>query len=121
MPSAAKRARSLAVAHGAFNIAGGAWPLFNLTSFAWVFGPKSDDWLQRTVAGLLITAGWSQLRTPNTAEGRRGACRIGLGTATTLLAVDLYYVPKERLRWTYLLDALMEVAWIAAWARTPMK
>jgi hypothetical protein len=105
----------LARAHGAFNVVGGAWPLVSMRTFEWVFGPKEDHWLERTVAGLLVTAGWSQLRAGDSMEGRRHARRVGLGTACTLLAIDLYYVPIGRLRWTYLLDGAMEAAWILAW------
>ncbi|WP_461087359.1 hypothetical protein [Streptomyces deserti] len=34
-----------------------------------------------------------------------------------MLAVDLVYVPKGRIRPTYLLDAVMQTGWIAAWLR----
>jgi hypothetical protein len=116
-PRRQRKTHRLTLAHGAFNVVGGAWPLLNLASFEWVFGPKTDDWLQRTSAGLLMSAGWSQLLTDDSPEGRRHARRVGIGTALTLLAVDLTYVPKGRLRWTYLLDGLMEAAWIVAWLR----
>jgi hypothetical protein len=107
----------LARAHGAFNIVGGLWPLVSMRSFEWVFGPKTDHWLERTVAGLMVSAGWSQWRAAATPGGVEHARRIGVSTAATLLAVDLFYVPKGTLRWTYLLDGAMEVAWIAAWQR----
>ncbi|MEU1851494.1 hypothetical protein ABZ499_20005 [Streptomyces sp. NPDC019990] len=108
---------TLAVAHGAFNIAGGLWPLLHLRSFEWVFGPKTDVWLQMTTGGLLASAGVAQLAAAGDAQGPAHARRIGLGTALTLLAVDLVYVPKGRIRPTYLLDAAMQTGWIAAWLR----
>ncbi|HEX2312713.1 MAG TPA: hypothetical protein VHJ17_03210 [Thermomonospora sp.] len=107
------RTSALARAHGVFNILGGGWPLVSMRSFEWVFGPKADRWLERTVGGLLVTAGWAQLRATDPVHARR----IGVGTAATFLAIDLFYVPAGRLRWTYLLDAAMEAAWIAAWLR----
>ncbi|MFF3342781.1 hypothetical protein [Streptomyces flavidovirens] len=54
-------ADTVAVAHGAFNVVGGLWPLLHLRSFEWVFGPKTDVWLQRTTGGLLVSAGVAQL------------------------------------------------------------
>ncbi|AIR96347.1 hypothetical protein [Streptomyces glaucescens] len=108
----------LAFAHGAFNIAGGLWPLVHLRSFEWVFGPKTDEWLQMTTGGLLVSAGVAQLAAAPAPRGPAQARRIGLGTALTLLAVDLVYVPKGRIRPTYLLDAAMQTGWIAAWLRT---
>ncbi|MFF8556803.1 hypothetical protein ACF058_28735 [Streptomyces sp. NPDC015501] len=93
---------------------GGLWPLVHLCSFEWVFGPKTDKWLQMTTGGLLAGAGLTQLAAAADPEGPRHARRLGLVTAVTLLAVDLMYVPKRRLRPTYLLDAAMEAAWSAA-------
>lgn len=111
----APQGAALATAHGAFNVLAGAWPLISMRSFEAVFGPKQDRWLEQTVAGLLITVGWSQLASATTPEGRAHARRIGTGAAVTLLAIDLIHVPRGRLRWTYLLDAAMEAAWITAW------
>lgn len=108
-------AQALARAHGLFNVVGGAWPLLHRRSFERIFGPKTDRWLQYTVAGLLVANGFAQIRASRTREGARHAALTGVGTATTLLAVDLAYVPQGRIPATYLLDALMEAGWIAAW------
>jgi hypothetical protein len=45
------------------------------------------------------------------------AQRLGGGTALTLLAIDLVFVPAGRIRWTYLLDAVLEVGWLSLWAK----
>src|SRR3954470_21869504 len=108
---------TIAAAHGVFNLVGGLWPLLHLRSFEWVFGPKTDVWLQMTTGGLLASVGVAQLAAAGGAQGPAHARRIGLGTAVTLLAVDLVYVPKRRIRPTYLLDAAMQTGWIAAWLR----
>lgn len=104
-------------AHGVFNVVGGLWPLVHRRSFEAIFGRKQDRWLQYTVAGLLTGNGVVQLLAADTAEGRRHARRVGVVTATTLLAIDLIYVPSGRIPKTYLLDAAMEAGWLAAWAR----
>jgi hypothetical protein len=111
-------ADTVAVAHGAFNVVGGLWPLLHLRSFEWVFGPKTDVWLQMTTGGLLVSSGVAQLAAAAVPQGPAHARRIGLGTALTLLAIDLVYVPKGRIRPTYLLDAVMQTGWIAAWLRS---
>ncbi|WP_208803281.1 hypothetical protein [Microbispora triticiradicis] len=105
----------LARAHGLFNIAGGLWPLLHLTSFEKVYGPKTDRWLQRTVAGLLVGIGWAQVRAAGTPDGVRQARRLGMATAATLLTADLLCVPTGRVRPTYLLDAAAEALWLRAW------
>ena len=36
----------------------------------------------------------------------------------TLLGIDLVYIPRREMRWTYWQDALCEIGWLAAWARS---
>jgi len=43
---------------------------------------------------------------------------LGVGTAATLLAIDLIYVPPRRIPVTFLVDAAAEIAWLSMWART---
>jgi hypothetical protein len=108
----------LARAHGLFNVVSGLWPLLHMRSFELALGPKVDTWLVRTVAGLLAANGLAQLTAPATDEGLRVAAAIGVGTAATLATVDLVYVPKGRISPVYLVDAAVELGWLAAWART---
>ncbi|GAA4834316.1 hypothetical protein [Kitasatospora terrestris] len=108
---------SVAVAQGAFNAVGGLWPLLHRRSFEWVFGRKTDAWLQTTTGGLLVSVGATQLAAARDPDGPAHARLIGLGTALTLLAVDLANVPTGRIRPTYLLDAALEAGWIFAWLR----
>jgi hypothetical protein len=115
--------RRLSRAQGAFNVLGGLWPLVSIRSFEAVYGPKTDRWLEYTVGGLLVTVGAAQLASSSEAELRLSR-RLGIGTAMTLLAIDLIYVPRGTIRKTYLQDAVCEAGWLAAWlfhpaARTP--
>jgi hypothetical protein len=104
----------MAKAHGAFNIAGGLWPLLHLRSFEGMFGPKTDRWLEYTVAGLLTAIGYAQRRAGTPGDWHH-ARRLGVGTAGTLLLIDLVYVPQGRIRRTYLIDAAAEAALILGW------
>jgi hypothetical protein len=105
----------MARVHGAFNIAAGLWPLLHVRSFEAVFGSKVDRWLEYTVAGLLTSVGYAQWRAANPDDWSH-ARRLGVTTAATLLAVDVVYVVRGRIRWTYSIDALVEAALIAGWA-----
>lgn len=104
-------------AHGVANLLGGLWPLLHISSFEMVFGSKTDRWLVKTVAGLLMVNGITQLTTSSTASGVRQARRLGVGTAAVLAAIDLIYVPAGRISKMYLVDAAIEVGWIVAWCR----
>jgi hypothetical protein len=109
---------ALARAHGLLNLAGGAWPLISLPSFEAVFGPKTDRWLVRTVSGLLVVNGLTQLAAATSPAGVPYARRLGLGTAGVLAAVDLGYATRGRISRMYLLDAAVELAWVVAWTMT---
>jgi hypothetical protein len=114
MPSA----RTMARAHGAFNLVSGVWPLLHMRSFEAVSGPKVDRWLVRTVAGLLVTNGVAQMCAADAADGDVDlARRLGVGTALTLALIDLRYGIPGRIRRIYLADALVEAAWVAGWVR----
>lgn len=104
-------------AHGVANSVGGLWPLLHISSFEMVFGPKTDRWLVKTLAGLLMVNGLTQLTTWSTAGGVRQARRLGVGTAAVLATIDLAYVPARRISKMYLVDAALEIGWIIAWCR----
>jgi hypothetical protein len=105
----------MAKVHGAVNIVGGAWPLLHRRSFEAVFGPKEDRWLMYTVAGLLVSVGYAQARA-SAPDDWVQARRLGVLTASTLLMIDVVYVPRGVIKPTYLLDAVGEAALIAGWA-----
>jgi hypothetical protein len=107
---------ALAHAQGVSTVLGGAWPLLSIRTFEAVFGPKEDRWLVYTVSGLLVTNGLTQVLAAR-ADAVPAARSLGYGTAGTLLAIDLVFVPAGRIRWTYLIDAAFEAAWIGLWRR----
>ncbi len=104
--------------HGAFNVAGGLWPLLHMASFEAVTGPKVDRWLVRTVSGLMVANGAAQILAEPTPDGVAAARRIGMGTALVLAAVDVVYGGRHRISRVYLVDAVLEAGWLLGWART---
>jgi hypothetical protein len=112
-------AKTLARAHGAFNVVTGAWPILNMFTFELALGPKEDTWLVKTVGGLLATGGLTQLASPPTEDALVQTRRVGIAISGTLLAIDLWYGGKGRISRRYLLDAVMQAAWLTAWSRTP--
>jgi hypothetical protein len=92
----------------------------HLRSFEKVFGPKTDRWLVRTVAGLLVVNGLTQVAASSTGAGRRHAGLLGAGTAAVLATIDLAYAPRGRISTMYLVDAAVEIGWIIAWSRAEL-
>ncbi len=83
-----------------------------------MFGPKEEDWLQKTSGALFMATGVALILTEDSPASIRSARRLGIGAAAAYLVIDLIYVPAGRIRKTYLLDALMEIGWLAAWRRS---
>lgn len=87
--------------NGLFNIVGGLWPLIHQRSFEWVFGPKKENFLQKTTGGLLLAVGWSQLCTAGTPEGVDYARRIvPVPRAHSLPSTSATYRPAGSARHT---------------------
>jgi len=107
---------ALALGQGAIFLACGVWPLVHLPSFQAVTGPKADEWLVRTVGsllgvtgGVLISAGLRRRITPEIRA-------LAVGSAGVLTAIDCIYAAKGRISRVYLLDAALELGFIAGWA-----
>ena len=93
-----------------YYLASGVWPILSIRTFEAVTGPKREDWLVRTVGALVSVIGLVALR------HRGPAVRdLSVGSALALGAVDVVGVASGRLRPVYLLDALAEAGFVAAW------
>jgi hypothetical protein len=108
---------SVARLHGAYNLVSGVWPLVSMRTFEAVSGPKYDTWLVRAVGGLLATIGSAQLGAAASTDRDSVALAraLGLGTAVTMGAVDLWYGGRGRISRVYLVDAAVEAGWVVAW------
>ena len=109
------RYRALAVFQGSLYLVTGLWPLLNMASFEAVTGPKVDRWLVRTVSGLLITIGVTQLLASSNTQNYRTAASLGVGAATTLATIDATYASHGRISKVYLLDAATQVCLLLSW------
>lgn len=79
-------------------------------------GPKTDRWLVKTVGvlvsvigGVLVLAGRRRRVEPEPAV-------LAAGSALGLAAIDTVDAARGRISKVYLLDAVSEVALVAAWA-----
>jgi hypothetical protein len=109
-------ALQVARSQGAYNVLTGVWPFVSMRSFEALLGPKVDRWLVKTVSGLLIGTGLTQVSADE--ASLRAVRRLSASTAAVLLAVDCTYALRGRIAKTYLLDAVVEAAFLAAWLAT---
>jgi hypothetical protein len=94
----------------------GVWPLLSLSTFEAVTGTKADKWLVKTV-GVLVAVTGAVL----TSAGIRRAvgpeiALLAVGNSAGLAGIDVVYARRGRISRVYLLDALVELLLIAAWA-----
>jgi hypothetical protein len=106
----------LARGQGLYYLLSGVWPLISMRTFEAVTGPKTDRWLVKTVGilvavigGVLLVAGRRRRVEPETAL-------LAAGSAAGLAAIDTIYPMRGRISKIYLLDAVAELALVAAWA-----
>lgn len=100
--------RAVLAVQGALYIVTGLWPLIHLASFEFVTGPKTDDWLVRTVGVLLAVIG--AVLTAAAAQPRveRLLAMLAIGVALALASVEVSYVVSGTIGRIYLLDAALE-------------
>lgn len=110
-------ARILALVQGLYFVITAIWPLLNMASFEAVTGRKADRWLVRAISGQLLVSGGllclaalrrRPLSTPEVPL-------VGVGSAAGIAAVEVATVARRRISPVYLLDAAVEVVFIASW------
>ena len=103
---------------GTYYLMTGVWPLINMDSFERVTGPKTDKWLVKTVGVLVAAIGGSLMVAARGHTVSREAQLLAAASAAGLSLIDITYVAKSRIAPVYLLDAIAEVALLAASAKS---
>jgi hypothetical protein len=80
-----------------------------------VTGKKTDVWLVKTVCLLLISVGAVTGRAAQKDRVTPEIAQLGITSAASLTAIDIFYVAKGRIRWVYLLDAVGNLLLIGGW------
>lgn len=116
----ADRRRRIARLQTAYYLPTGTWPLIpfvGIRTFEVLTGPKTDRWLVQTVGALVTVIG----AVIGLAGSRRRVTPevelLAVGTALSLATVDVVFVARRRIRPVYLLDALTNFWFAAAWFR----
>ena len=100
----------------AYYAVSGAWPLISYRTFAAVTGPKREPWLVKTVGIMIVVIAAALAADPR--GGSRVTRRLGIGSATALGAVDVWYAAvRRRISPIYLGDAVAEALLAVAWLR----
>jgi len=86
------------------------WPLVNLDSFIAVTGAKTDIWLVKTVAALIVAISVTLLASTCTPRVSKEICILAILTSLSLIIIDAYYSLNGTISAIYLMDAAPEIA-----------
>lgn len=89
------------------------WPFVHLESFLKITGPKTDIWLVKTVSLLILPYVFLILYVLKIRRSPLVILVIILCSAG-LAGIDLYYI-HDVIRWTYMIDFILEVTFIVYW------
>ena len=107
--------RKVATVQGIFYITTGVWPLISMKTFEKVTGPKTDDWLVKTVGLLIAVSGVALLQSGFRSRASPDIAIIGVGEAISLGSVSLIYSSTGRISKVYMLDTLLEYTLAFLW------
>ena len=107
----------LARLQATFYVVTGVWPFVSMRTFEAVTGPKVDRWLVKTVGALVAVIGGALALASRRRQLAPEIVLVAAGSAAALATIDTVYVAKRRISPVYLLDAVDEIALVAAWAR----
>jgi hypothetical protein len=110
--------RRLALAHGAFFVATGLWPIVHMRSFEAVTGPKRERWLVKTMGGLIAAIGSAVAAGALERPIPQSIRALAATSAAVLAASDVIYVSRRRISPIYLADAVVEIALASLWSRS---
>jgi hypothetical protein len=99
---------------GAYYFLTGLWPLVSLKSFVFVTGPKTDEWLVYMVGLLAASIGLTLWVGADSLQGARALAALAVATPISFAAIDLRYALTGRIAPVYLLDAAVEIGFLAA-------
>lgn len=114
-PSRAEARARLARAQGAYYVVTGVWPLLHMRSFERVTGPKPERWLVKIVGALAACIGGAMLSAANHRRVTPELRVLGIASAASFAAVDVWYAGTGRIPPVYLGDAAVQLGLIAAW------
>ncbi|MCA1826553.1 MAG: hypothetical protein ABR567_08705 [Myxococcales bacterium] len=111
-----------ALAHGAYLLFVGGWPLVSLRTFAKVTGPKPEGWLAKGVGACLLNVGATLVAAGARGKVSRELRILGAGTGLSFAVMDFYYAGiRRRISPVYLLNGLAQLAFAALWCAAEIK
>lgn len=105
----------IALVQGIYFFVFGIWPIFSMSTFLKITGPKIDLWLVKTVGLILTVIGAVLIVAQANGEVNTSIIVLAIGSAFSLTAIEFVYVAKRVISPIYLGDAVVELFLIVWW------
>jgi hypothetical protein len=113
----ARRSESpVLIVQGFYYLLSGLWPVFHITSFMEVTGPKTDLWLVRSFGLVVATIGLALLAAARKRRSAAEAAFLAVTAAIVLAGIDVVFVLGGAIPPIYLADAVVEAVFILWWS-----
>src|SRR5688500_16309585 len=84
---------------GLYTLITAVWPLIHIESFMKVTGPKTDIWLVKTVAVLLVAISVCFISNIFIRTNPLPVILLALSSGAGLIFIDFYYTSNDVIRW----------------------
>jgi hypothetical protein len=112
----------VALAHGAYLVAMGLWPLLHLRSFEVVTGPKLEGWLTKGMGAMMTNIGATLLYAGKRRDVRPPLRLLGACTALSFAAMDFYYAGiRRRISPVYLGNGAIQLGFAISWLSSEIR
>ena len=106
---------SLLIVHGVYVLLTAIWALIDIGSFMSVTGPKSDIWLVKTVAVLLLPISLCILFPLFSSINPLLSILVSMLSAAGLAAIDFYYTSNNTISAVYQYDGILQILFLISW------
>jgi hypothetical protein len=110
--------RILLITQSGYTLLTALWPLIDIKSFMFVSGYKTDVWLVKTVAALLIPISLTLASFLFVRSNSRQAVLLGATTALSFITIDFYYALTDVINDIYMADGVLEIIFLIGWIMT---
>jgi hypothetical protein len=97
---------------GVYYLLTGVWPLIHIESFLYVTGPKTDVWLVKAISTMFVCIGLVLSLTVLQYSSSFLITVLAVTTALSLLIIDLYYSLNGIISPVYLIDGIVQLAFL---------
>lgn len=102
-------------AQGLYTLITAVWPIVDIQSFMQVSGYKTDIWLVKTVAALLVAISAGLLGATRAEQYNIPIIVLALVAAVGLAYVDFYYALNDTIWNIYMADGVIEILFAISW------